>query len=402
MTPRQRMMSALRGGVPDMVPVCPDTSNYLPCRFTGKPFWDIYFHRDPPLWDAYWDLADRFGFEAWNTASWGPVFVGGEEKHVRVKTHLTSDSALDAMIEHTVWQTPDGELTGQQLCFRGEPPTPIEKPIKDLARDLPKWLWTMTPPDAIDTRDLNAARSECEKRGQAFGLGIGYPGFQLWFAFVHNAMEVLSYASVDTPELLDLWHERHMELTVRHAELCLREKPDYLFLGGSGSITLASPALARKYALPSLKTVTKMAKDAGVPTLLHSCGKSWDFMRMLHDDTDLSCFNPVELPPHGDADLGRAKGEFGDRLSLMGNLHTTDVMLRGTPQLVRTKSLEAMRDAGKGGGFILSTGDQCPRDTPEENLHAMIATAREYGRYNSDGALPDVDAALSEQPESWS
>jgi hypothetical protein len=29
------------------------------------------------------------------------------------------------------------------------------------------------------------------------------------------------------------------------------------------------------------------------------------------------------------------------------------------------KSLEAMRDAGTGSGFILSTGHQCPRDTPD-------------------------------------
>jgi len=30
---------------------------------------------------------------------------------------------------------------------------------------------------------------------------------------------------------------------------------------------------------------------------------------------------------------------------------------------------------------ILSTGDQCGRDTPDENLAAMIETARTYGRY---------------------
>jgi uroporphyrinogen decarboxylase len=37
--------------------------------------------------------------------------------------------------------------------------------------------------------------------------------------------------------------------------------------------------------------------------------------------------------------------------------------------------------AAEEGGFILSTGDQCGRDTPDENMHAMIETAREYGIY---------------------
>jgi len=37
--------------------------------------------------------------------------------------------------------------------------------------------------------------------------------------------------------------------------------------------------------------------------------------------------------------------------------------------------------AAEGGGFILSTGDQCGRDTPDENIYAMVETAREYGAY---------------------
>ena len=37
--------------------------------------------------------------------------------------------------------------------------------------------------------------------------------------------------------------------------------------------------------------------------------------------------------------------------------------------------------AAEGGGFILSTGDQLPFDTPFENIEAMVRTAREYGAY---------------------
>ena len=42
---------------------------------------------------------------------------------------------------------------------------------------------------------------------------------------------------------------------------------------------------------------------------------------------------------------------------------------------------KAIDEAAEGGRFILSTGDQCGRDTPDENLHAMVETARSYGRY---------------------
>ena len=387
------MIVAMSGGIPDMVPVCPDVSNYVPCRFTRKPYWDVYFHQDPPLHRAYLDVVDRFKFDAWNTSSWDTEFL--DDGRVTTVRQTEYDSSQDAMIQHTRWQTPDGPLTMRQLCFRGEPPTPIEKPIKDLARDLPRWFWMLAPPNSIDLSSLRPLREEYLGRGQAFGLGLCYPGLHFWFSLVQNGLEVLSYAAQDCPELLDEWHERHMAQVLRQTELCLEQKPDYLFLGGSGTVTMSSPSLARRYALPTLKAATAMARRAGVPTLLHCCGKSWDFMRMLHEESDLSCFNPVELPPHGDAELASAKRAYGPKLALMGNLHTTDVMLRGSAAEVRRASLYAMNDAGHGGGFILSTGDQCPRDVPEENLHAMIQTARQSGSYDRAGQLVDVTAALA-------
>jgi uroporphyrinogen decarboxylase len=118
--------------------------------------------------------------------------------------------------------------------------------------------------------------------------------------------------------------------------------------------------------------------------MLHSCGKNRALADMLADETDVGMLNPLEPPPMGDIDLAEAKRAHGSRLAFMGNLHTTDVMLLGTPQDVRRESLKAIRDAGAGGGFVLSTGDQCGRDTPDANLLEMVATAHELGAYPLD------------------
>ena len=67
---------------------------------------------------------------------------------------------------------------------------------------------------------------------------------------------------------------------------------------------------------------------------------------------------------------------------LKGNLHTTNTMLLGSADFVAETSRRAIDDGARGGRFILSTGDQCGRDTPDENLFAMIETARTYGRYS--------------------
>jgi len=64
MTPRERLLTVLRGGIPDRVPVAPDFSNMIPARLTGKPFWDLYFHNDPPIWEAYLDCAKHFRIDS--------------------------------------------------------------------------------------------------------------------------------------------------------------------------------------------------------------------------------------------------------------------------------------------------------------------------------------------------
>jgi uroporphyrinogen-III decarboxylase len=58
-------------------------------------------------------------------------------------------------------------------------------------------------------------------------------------------------------------------------------------------------------------------------------------------------------------------------------------MLRGTPEQVRNACRDAIEQSKPGSRFILSGGCEIPRDTPAENLRAMLAAAREFGRYDN-------------------
>ena len=83
----------------------------------------------------------------------------------------------------------------------------------------------------------------------------------------------------------------------------------------------------------------------------------------------------------GNCYLGEIKRLYGDKLALMGNLNTITIMQRGSVEDVGRAAKKAIDDAAEGGGFVLSTGDQCPVDTPDENLLKLIEVARTYGRY---------------------
>jgi len=166
-----------------------------------------------------------------------------------------------------------------------------------------------------------------------------------------------------------------------HKLMSLEYKPDFIGTGGSGSLIFQTPDIFRELALPIVKRVAELCKQYNIPSHVHSCGPETALVKILSEETDLTVIDPLEIPPMGDCNLKELKRLYGDKIVLKGNLHTTDVMLRGSVQDVIDASKRAIDDAAEGGRFILSTGDQCGRDTPDENLFAMIETAKTYGRY---------------------
>lgn len=187
----------------------------------------------------------------------------------------------------------------------------------------------------------------------------------------------------DNPEVLEEEVDRRMlEVERKFAWLMsLEVKPDFLCVGGSGTLIYQSPEFFRKNSLPAVKRAIDLATAAGIPTQIHSCGPEKELVKIMAEETSLTVIDPLEIPPMGDCNLAELKKLYGNKLTLKGNLHTTEVMLKGSVQDVINASKQAIDDAAAGGRFILSTGDQCGRDTPFENLFAMVETARTYGKY---------------------
>jgi uroporphyrinogen decarboxylase len=374
MTSRERLLICLRGGIPDCVPVDPDISNMVPCRLTGKPFWDIYVYQNPPLWKAHIDAVKYFdidgGFEVY---SWGDLFGDQPEWERRI-----------------VRRNKDGSFVTQQYCRETDE---WNKYVEVHTCDNPP-AWGVLP----EQMGLPAVPTTWEPIS---GIKQWPTGMELWklvkremgdhgvvgmscgacTCLVNGPAEIYAYYDDPCP-----FYERRESMlsridTTMNRIAGLDEKPDFLFCGASGSLIWQTPEMFRELALPGLKKATKMAYELGIPTHVHSCGPEAELVKMAATGTKLTVIDPLEVAPMGDCNLGELKKLYGDRIILKGNLHTTEVMLRGSLETVRAAARKAIDDAGKGGRFILSTGDQCGRDTPDENIRAMVDIARTYGRY---------------------
>lgn len=377
MTPRERFLTAVKNQKPDRVPACPCLSYMVPAKRTGKPFWDVFLRNNPPVWKAYLSAVDYFGID-------GRMIYGGLE-YVHDKKEVTTETSVieknsDKIVTRTVHRTPAGNLDETTYYQIDNPPTVTGKLIKDIRKDLTAYRYLFPKIKDYKHKLADEMRKAAGEKA-VFCLNVGYPGFHYFTDVFEGGLEGATFAYMDFPDLFEELRLLIHDDAVRRAEMILDYGPDILYMSASGTLTLSTPDWVRAFCLPTVKAITKMAKEAGVPTMVHACGKSRFLVELYANETDLSCMNPLEIPPMGDCNLKEVKEKFGKRLALAGNIHTTEVMLLGKPEDVDKACRKAIEDAGKDGGFVLMTGDQCGRDTPEENIFAFVKAAKRYGKY---------------------
>jgi uroporphyrinogen-III decarboxylase len=78
-------------------------------------------------------------------------------------------------------------------------------------------------------------------------------------------------------------------------------------------------------------------------------------------------------------DMAKAKRVLGDNAGIAGNVPIT-ILCNGTPRDVKEHCRQLIDTCAQGGGYILSGGSAFDKGNPD-NLHAMMAAAKEYGVY---------------------
>jgi hypothetical protein len=377
MTHRERLLKVINGGIPDYVPVAPDFSNMIPAKLTGKPFWDIYLYNNPPSFEAYIDCAKFFDIDA-VMDGYFPFLMPDAKNQMEDWTPYIVEKRPDKIVTQYA-RKESGKLVWQPVVhvyYIDNPPTYNVPPTKVGLPDIPK---NFEPVEGIKPVDRSVTGLK-----RALSL-LGDQGlFGLWLTNstpISNEQGIYWY--YDHPEE----HEKRASQRVQDVEELFRKfmaldvRPDFFCVGGSGTLVFQTLEMFRTIAFPAVKRAVELATSVGIPTHIHSCGQETELVKIMAEETDLTIIDPLEIPPMGDCNLKDLKKKYGSKLTLKGNLHTTDVMLRGTVEDVARASKQAIDDAAEGGRFILSTGDQCGRDTPFENLRTMVQIAREYGRY---------------------
>ncbi|NLE36396.1 MAG: hypothetical protein GX621_00050 [Pirellulaceae bacterium] len=364
MNPRERIITTMRNGQADHVPACPDLWEMVPIRLSGRATWDVMVYQDPPIWKVRMDAYSYYGTDAFL-----PVMVPMSERQ-KTAVLFRDDEKL---ITRAFVETDEGiDWEPYARIFEHAPPNArVEADSLDL--DITSLKEVVRPNYTKVGRDyFEDARAYVGERGVVAPV-VRLPCID------HRACSTYRY--YDEREAVIEEMQRTGERLILHMEEVLSWEPDAIMIANSGLMIFNPEPVFRQLSLEWLKKITKMAKDKGVIIHLHCCGPERKLVEIAALETDLSCIEPLEERPMGDCDLRELKRQFGHKLALKGNLHTTDVLLRGSVRQVEEACKRAIDDAGEGGGFVLSSADQTPRDTPDENIIAIQRVAETYGRY---------------------
>ena len=371
LTPKQRMLRAYQGLPVDTIPVAPEFWCYYPAKVLGVDM--ITFQKEVPFWEALQTTFSRFG-----TEGWGVVFPQCENPDTESRS-TEKKIAEGRFRETTVARFRKRRFVSRRVLDVREPSATEKYPVDD-PKDLELYFdMRLSPRIAFDYTEMKKAlRAVGEDYLLEFWLGAPF------FDFVSGAMgfepAVLFFMTENDDRLARLrrgFTEFQKEL-VRSA--CRETEFESFCIGCSASCnSLAGPALWRKWDKPYLREIIGEVHRHGRLVHVHFHGKSKE---TLEDFAELGmdCVCPFERPPGGDISglegLREVRRKLADRVTVNGNVHTVETLIRGNPADVRREVREIKQAFAGSSRLIIGTGDQVGGETPEENIAAMVDEAR--------------------------
>ena len=139
-----------------------------------------------------------------------------------------------------------------------------------------------------------------------------------------------------------------------------------------------SPAIFRECFLPMIRAHVGLVHAYDAVYDYYDDGTCMGIADMMAE-AGVDVFETLTPPPVGDVDLAELKRRVGDRVCLKGYVDLLYVLKMGTPDDVDATVRQAMEAAAPGSGFIIGTSDSVREGTPRANVAAYFDAVRRYG-----------------------
>jgi hypothetical protein len=371
MTPRARIITALRRGQPDRVPVT---------IYEQSPLNDSWPNREPsyaPLLELEGTLGDSFVWPEFGVPS---LLASATPARSSRKTEPDGTTVTTTELD-----TPRGPLRWVYSRAPGLMTAWQMEPAVKTDADIERVLSLPDPPLGDLPAQVRALQERvgergfiCFNPGDAIGHVVGLFRFEDF---------VLRCRRDDGPIMALLERSQHLVLrAIRALGGCIRETgfrlwgPEYC-----GKPLMNPHKYFRRYVVDFDRAATEAIHATGNFSIIHCHGMLRDLLDMVLE-IGADGLEPLELMPMPTADVTMAevKERIGGRMCLMGGVQAV-TLENGTPEQMRDEVRACLAAAAPGGGYIVlptSAPFMVPL-TPQTlaNAEAMYRAVHEFGVY---------------------
>jgi uroporphyrinogen decarboxylase len=212
-------------------------------------------------------------------------------------------------------------------------------------------------------------------------LPIGYaaPGI------FENAWQPIGFVNFtryvyEKPQFVKRVIDFHTEFYLRYLEGVMESGVEVVLGGddlGQKTGPMMRPEQIEKLFGESYRRVSEFVHKRNAKLIWHSCGNIYQLLdRFIEWGFD----GIITMEPTAGMELGKVREQVGHKLVLVGNIDVSYLLVRGTQEEVDDAVKRAIRDAAKGGGYILSSSHSHPH-VDATRLKWMVEAAHRYGRY---------------------
>jgi hypothetical protein len=378
MTPRERVLSTVKGQSVDRVPVfywlnphaaCQMMSTNWPAKskinnFLGKFFWKQF------LKEKSWMSRDNRNFL--------PLVMHMYANRQYVM-ELGADMANMNYGSKDYWLKESYKENGKKRIRDGFGSLRgmggiylevIEPSIKDI-NDIINFNF----PDATDDKHYTAIRKFRAKYPDAciytdnFGVQ-DLPATNIW------EMSQFLLAMVDYPDEIKTFQKRFADYMIDIALRSIEAGSDVIIIYddyGYTDRTLISMEMWKEFTYPHLKRQVEAIHEAGGIAMLHSCGYQMPF---LPHYVEIGVDMLQSMQPKAGNDFAEAYREFGDKLTFVTGIDIQQGEMM-TPHELREDILKAYRTGGRNGRHILGMTHMLQYTMPQENMQTIFQTVSE-------------------------
>jgi uroporphyrinogen decarboxylase len=372
MTPRDRVLAAIRHEEPDRVPIVLGASNATGIKM--KPYCELkrllgidapdeYLYRWPELGTALIDEATlvRLGSDVRGVLDLEPSWV--------LERNAERPTGTDYI---NSWGSGAVQI-GPDEWFPAVCPLATATTIAEL-EDYP---WPdMDDPTRVAHVAAEAARLAAEDRYAI--MATPWLLFPLERAFAMQGMDVFLANLIFYPEFAEalLWKiQERCKVLMGHFLDALGDNVDIIKVGddlGTQDSLMMSPDMYRRVLKPVHADYLRFIKErTSAKVFFHTDG---DVFPLIDDFVEIGVdiLNPIQTSAGTMSNLGELKARWGDRLTFCGAIDTQRILPSGTPAEVRAEVRRVIDILGSGGGYLLSSVHTVMNDVPAENILAMV------------------------------